>query len=448
MLTRLTLTFWLCAAACLAAAEPAKPTAGKTGTDDKSTTEATGTDEFAETIRRLVRQLDAPQKARREEAEKDLVALGTKILDYLPENTDRMSAEAGQRLDRVREKLEKSEAESSIEPSAVTLSGEKPLSEILKALEEQTHNKLVDLRSEFGQEVGDPKLKVDFQQAPFWQALDDVLDQAELTIYPYTSENGGLGLMSRGESRLPRHGQAVYTGAFRIEGTEFVARRDLRDPMSHILSLTLEAAWEPRLQPIVIVQPASDLLAVDDNGQAIPVAASAGDMQFPIDADMKSVELPIQFQLPERNVRRIASLKGKLTAMLPGRVEAFRFANLDKNKRTDRRRAGVTVSLESVRKNEAVWEVRVLLSFEKATGALESHLSTGWVTSNFAALEGPDNKTVPFAGLETTRETETEVGTAYYFDVPNIKGFTFVYKTPTAIVSLPVAYELKGLDLP
>ncbi|OYV81323.1 MAG: hypothetical protein B7Z73_18215, partial [Planctomycetia bacterium 21-64-5] len=349
---------------------------------------------------------------------------------------------------RVREKLEKSEAESSIEPSAVTLSGEKPLSEILKALEEQTHNKLVDLRSEFGQEVGDPKLKVDFQQTPFWKALDDVLDQAELTIYPYTSENGGLGLMSRGESRLPRHGQAVYTGAFRIEGTEFVARRDLRDPMSHILSLTLEAAWEPRLQPIVIVQPASDLVAVDDNGQAIPVAASAGDMQFPIDADMKSVELPVQFQLPERNVRRIASLKGKLTAMLPGRVEAFRFANLDKNKRADRRKAGVTVSLESVRKNEAVWEVRVLLSFEKATGALESHLSTGWVTSNFAALEGPDNKTVPFAGLETTRETETEVGTAYYFDVPNIKGYTFVYKTPTAIVSLPVAYELKDLDLP
>ncbi|HQU46779.1 MAG TPA: hypothetical protein PK867_28505 [Pirellulales bacterium] len=448
MLTRLTLTLWLCAVACLAAAEPAKPTAGKTGTDDKSTTEATGTDEFAETVRQLVRQLDAPQKARREEAEKDLVALGTKILDYLPENTDRMSAEAGQRLDRVREKLEKSEAESSIEPSAVTLSGEKPLSEILKALEEQTHNKLVDLRSEFGQEVGDPKLKVDFQQTPFWKALDDVLDQAELTIYPYTSENGGLGLMSRGESRLPRHGQAVYTGAFRIEGTEFVARRDLRDPMSHILSLTLEAAWEPRLQPIVIVQPASDLVAVDDNGQAIPVAASAGDMQFPIDADMKSVELPVQFQLPERNVRRIASLKGKLTAMLPGRVEAFRFANLDKNKRADRRKAGVTVSLESVRKNEAVWEVRVLLSFEKATGALESHLSTGWVTSNFAALEGPDNKTVPFAGLETTRETETEVGTAYYFDVPNIKGYTFVYKTPTAIVSLPVAYELKDLDLP
>jgi hypothetical protein len=188
--------------------------------------------------------------------------------------------------------------------------------------------------------------------------------------------------------------------------------------------------------------------AIDDNGQPISVSASEGEMQFPVDSDMKSVELPIQFQLPERNVRRIASLKGKLTALLPGGVETFRFANLDKTKRVDRRRGGVTVALESVRKNAAVWEVRMLMIFEKATGALESHLSTGWVTNNFAALEGPDRKTIPYAGLETTRETETEVGMAYYFDVPDLKGYTFVYKTPTAIVSLPVEYELKDLDLP
>lgn len=448
MLKRLTFAACLCSAACFAAEENEKTTAVKTGTSGKAATSAPDSDaDLAETVKQLVRKLDAPQKARREEAEKDLVALGSKVLDYLPENTDRMSAEAGQRLDRIREKLEKTEAEGSIEPSVVTLSGEKPLTEILAAIDQQTHNKLVDLRAAFGQEVGDPKLKVDFQQTPFWKALDVVLDQAELTIYPYSSENGGLGLTSRGESRLPRVGQAVYSGAFRIEGTEFVARRDLRDPMSHVLSLTLEAAWEPRLQPIVIMQPSSELEAIDDNGQALPIAPSAGDMQFPIDSDMKSVELPIQFQLPERNVRRIATLKGKLTAMLPGRVETFRFTGLEKNKRTDRRRAGVTVTLESVRKNEAVWEVRVVLSFEKATGALESHLSTGWVTSNFAALEA-DGKTIPYAGLETTRETETEVGTAYYFDVPAIKGYTFVYKTPTAIVSLPVAYELKELDLP
>ena len=38
---------------------------------------------------------------------------------------------------------------------------------------------------------------------------------------------------------------------------------------------------------------------------------------------------------------------------------------------------------------------------------------------------------------------------AYKFVLPKgLKGYTFVYKTPTAIVSLPIDYELKDLDLP
>ncbi|HVX12955.1 MAG TPA: hypothetical protein VHC22_17360 [Pirellulales bacterium] len=440
----------LCAAGWLVADEPDKPATDTTSANDKSTPADPPHEQpdLGETVRQLIRELDAGQKARREEAEKKLLALGVKALDHLPENTDRLSAEAGQRLDRVREKLEKSVAENSIEKTVVTLTGEQPLSEVLAAIEKQTGNKIVDLREEFGQEVGDPKLKVDFKETPFWPALDQVLDDAELTIYPYASEQGGLGITSRSGSRVPRRGTAIYSEAFRIEGTEFIARRDLRDPMSHMLSLTLEASWEPRLRPIVITQPSAAVTAVDDNGQAISVSASSGDMQIPVDSEMKSVEIPIQFELPERNARRIASLKGKLTAMLPGRVETFRFGNLDKTKRVDRKRAGVTVALEGVRKNGAVWEVRVLLMFEKATGALESHLSTGWVSNNYAALEGPDQKIIQHAGLETTRETETDVGVAYYFDVPSLKGHTLIYKTPTAIVSLPVEYELKDLDLP
>lgn len=425
-----------------------QPPAGASATSDKSAPAEAATPELGDTVRQLIRDLDAGQKSRREEAEKKLLSLGTRVLDFLPENTDRLSAEAGQRLDRVREKLEKNAAANSLEPTSVTCSGEKPLSKLFALIEEQTGNKIVDLRSEFGQDVGDPDLKVAFDNAPFWAALDRVLDDAELTIYPYSSEQGGLGITSRGDSRLPRYGSAVYSGAFRIEGTEFVARRDLRDPMSHMLNLTLEAAWEPRLSPIVITYPSGSIAAVDEQGRPVPAADSAGDMQFPINSDTKSVEVPIQFQLPERNVRRIASLKGKLTAMLPGRIETFRFSGLDKTKRVDRKRAGVTVALETVRKNGAVWEIRMLLMFEKATGALESHLSTGWVSNNFAALENAKGEMIPYAGLETTRETETEVGVAYYFDVPSLKGHTFVYKTPTAIISLPIEFELKDLDLP
>ena len=85
MLKRLTFVFCLSTAACFADDDDAKTAAGKTGTNDKAATSAPDSEsDLADTVKQLVRKLDAPQKARREEAEKDLVALGSKVLDYLP----------------------------------------------------------------------------------------------------------------------------------------------------------------------------------------------------------------------------------------------------------------------------------------------------------------------------------------------------------------------------
>jgi hypothetical protein len=107
----------------------------------------------------------------------------------------------------------------------------------------------------------------------------------------------------------------------------------------------------------------------------------------------------------------------------------------------------VSVVVDQVRKNNEVWEVRMRVVFDKAAGALESHL--GWIFNNEAYLENPAGEQVQYATLETTRQTENEVGVAYLFDVPEgLKGHTFVYKTPVAIVNMPVEYELKDLELP
>jgi hypothetical protein len=418
--------------------------AEKAAAEDAKTPDAP----LAETVRKLIRELDAPQKSRRLEAEKKLLALGAKVLDHLPENTDNLRGEVKLRLDHIREQLEKADAQQTVEPTSVTLHGEMPLSKALAELEEQTGNKLVDLRPEFNEDTADPDVRLEFDKAPFWQVLDQVLDQANLGIY-LSAEEGGLGLVSRAGNGAPRVGRAIYTGAFRMEATELVGRRDLRNPTNQMLTLLLEAAWEPRLQPIAIMQPLDAVEAVDDNGQPVQVASAGNELEIDVDADLKSVELPLQFNLPERNARRIARLKGKLTALLPGKVETFRFGNLEKTKRVERRRADVAVVLDEVRKNGSVWEVRVLLVFERATGALQSHLAAGWIDNNKAFLEAADKEKLPYAGLETTRQTDTEAGVAYKFVVPKgLKGYTFVYQTPTAIVSLPIEYELKDLDLP
>lgn len=404
-------------------------------------------DDLAPTVSQLVRQLDAPEKARRDDAEQQLLELGQEVLEFLPETNERTPAEVALRLERVRSQLERARAEGSVEASTVTLSGQdRLLSAVLAEIARQTGNKLVDFREEFNQETPDPKLDVAFDKTPFWPALDQVLDQAGLAVYNY-GEADGIAVVSRSESQLPRHGRATYAGSFRIEATEFTARRDLRDPGSHTLQLVLETSWEPRLEPIVVMHLPDGVQATDENGQPIQVASAGNELEFEVNTDVDSIDLPIHFVLPERNVQRIASLKGKLAALLPGRMETFRFEGLEKAKKVEQRRAGVTVILDGVRKNNEVWEVRVRIAFEKASGALESHRD--WIYNNEAYLENPQGEKVLFGTLETTRRTESEVGVAYLFDIPRgPKGHVFVYKTPAAIVSVPVEYELKDLALP
>ena len=159
-----------------------------------------------------------------------------------------------------------------------------------------------------------------------------------------------------------------------------------------------------------------------------------------------TTELLIPLKLPERSIKQIASLKGKLTAMVPGRVETFRFADLAV-RGAEQRKAGVAVILDQVRRNNEIWEIRVVVRFDKAAGALESH--RGWVFNNEAYLETKDGQRINYDGFETTRQTEQDVGMAYYFDLEKgPTGLTFVYKTPSVVTQLPVEYEIKNLPLP
>ncbi|MEX0711271.1 MAG: hypothetical protein WD278_02910 [Pirellulales bacterium] len=409
--------------------------------------EAPAGEDLAPEVRKLVRQLDAPEKALRDEAEQKLIELGVAALSLLPETTDRTPAEVALRLERIRSRLERTQAEAAVNGSTVSLEGSGlSLAEVFEAIEKQTGNKLVDFREQFNQEPAPLKLALDVENMLFWQALDQVLDQANLTIYSYGAEEG-LAVVGRSNSQLPRFGRANYAGSFRIEATEFSAHRDLRDPNSHTMQLGIEAAWEPRLKPVVIIQPAGAIEAMTDAGEPLPIAGGDTEMEISVSPGATSADLFVNFELPDRGVKRIASLKGKLSVVLPGRIETFRFGNLEKAKKVERRKAGVTVVLDEARKNNEVWEVRVRVVFDKASGALESH--RGWIFNNEAYLEAPNKETIASGSLETTRQTETDVGIAYLFDVPDgLKGYTFVYRTPAAIVTVPIEYELKDLELP
>jgi hypothetical protein len=400
--------------------------------------------DLAPTVTKLVRQLDAAEKVRREEAERQLLELGPPVLPHLPA-PDAGSAEVRLRLARVRTQLETRQGEQQVQASQVTISGKAlALGDILSDIEKQTTNKLVDYRREFGQQADKKTLDLDFDKTPFWPAVDQLLDQAGMTIYQYAGVPG-LPLVNRAGNALPRYKRGVYAGAFRVEATEITARRDLRDSNGQALKLAVEVAWEPRLAPIAITEAAATVTAIGDNGETL-TAGSGGEFEATVNPGDSSADMPVTFSLPGREMKKIASLKGSFGVMLPGQVEAFRFEKLRSGTPNEQRRGSVKVILDQVRPNNDIWEVRVRVVFDAPGRALESHRT--WVLHNEAALETPDKQAIEFAGLETTRQTENEVGVSYLFDVADVAGCTFIYKTPTVLMNAAVPYELTDIPLP
>lgn len=399
-------------------------------------------------VQSLVRQLGSNEAAKREAAEKELIAIGPDVLEHLPTTNARTPAEERVRLGRIRSTLEKAAAEAVTRPSLVTLSGEMPVSEAIEKIAQQTGNKLVDYRERFNQDAADPKIKVNLSKVSFWEALDTVLDAAQLTLYNYDEEKGALAYTSRNDNAPARLGSGSYGGLFRLEPKRIQATRDLQASMSHVLRLTLDAVWEPRVRPIALEIPLADLTALDESGNAISIDTSEGTLEVPVETVGTGVEIDLPFSAPPRSVKTLASLKGRMTAVVLGKVESFEFADIDKARSVEQERGGVTVVLESCRKNADIYDVGMRVRFDRAANALESHRA--WIYDNESYLIDPKNRRIDNAGLEATLVDVNEVGISYKF---NLEGDTpgsykFIYKTPAAIIRIPVSFEIKNIALP
>lgn len=405
-------------------------------------------------VRELVAKLDAGEVAARDEAEAGLSRLGPAALAHLPRITPRTSPELKQRLVRVRAALELQYAQAAGRPSKVTLAGESmKLSEVLAAIEKQTGNKIVDRRE--ADDRSDPVVKAKFNETPFWQALDDVLDQAKLSIDPHAADDegnpvAGVSIVRRRGGQADRRTNVSYAGPLRIEATSLQSRRDLRSADTGQLKVTLGVSWEPRISPVAVNQPAQNVKAVDDRGKPVAAGNEQADPEIPVVSGTKSLELEVPLALPSREAKRLASLKGKLVLLTPGRNETFRFEKLAGAKKakddTEKARGDVTVTLSRVAENNDLWEIRVQVNYGRTEGAVQSHY--GWIYENRAHLEGPDGKPITPAGFESDG-IEGGIEATYYFNrKEGLEGCTFVYSTPAVLLNVPVEYELRDLPLP
>jgi hypothetical protein len=405
--------------------------------------------DIAAEVARLAKQLNSDELTARNKAEEQLTALGPAALPHLPATTDRTPAEVATRLARVRQALQQARAQQAAEGSTVTLEGDLPPGLSLKDFSKQSGNTITDHR-ELDEDAKEPAVTVKFDKVLFWRALDELLDDANLDVDHFLGEPG-IVVVARAPGRQPRTKGASYAGPFRLEATRFEALRDLRSPGNRSLKLFVEASWEPRLKPIIISLPLDEIRAmagseqVEIDGQGEPTA--------PIGDGASAIELEIPLRAPQRSIERIDSVKGRLKAIVPGDVETFRFVDLPvakdgAAKKIEQRKASVTVTVDALRKNNDIWELELRVRFDDPSGALDSYLS-GWLLGNEAFFEKPGDSPIEPGTLEQTRQLPNEIGVKYLFDLPQgPKGLTFVYKSPTAVFTIPVDYEFKDLELP
>ncbi len=396
-------------------------------------------------VRRYVEQLDAPQLARRTAAQEALSALGPDILPLLPQDDRRLPAETRERLKQIRQTLQNRAASKAFQPSRITLRRDGiPLAECLRLLSERSGNRIVNRRAKLDQAK---TVSADFDQTPFWDALAAILDQTDLTVYPFGPERA-VTLVTRQEGQIPFGRQGQTVGPFRILPIGMVAKRSLAIPTDAGLQLNLQVLWEPRLNPIRLRLPLNSLEAIDTHDRSwITESVSSGTLDATVDQNAPAVSLTIPLKLPPRDVSRLKTVSGKLNLLMPGRTETFRFDRLTDSKSISKQFAGVTVELQETRRDGPVWGVWILVRYDRPHDALESYL--GWMLRNRAFLETADGEKIEPDSFETTRRTNREFGLVYRFRLENRPvDMTFVYETPGTIQEMTVDFQLEDLELP
>lgn len=394
-------------------------------------------DELRSRVAELVDTLDADQLAQRQQAERELLALGPDALPLLPEVDDRFSAEAQQRLRRIRQTLQQQRAEADAEARTVRLGSVASLDEALAKITSQSG---VSLEV---QGPADAPLQLSLGPLSFWQTLDTVLDAAALDVNFYAGAPGQLALAPRSESRPSRTDSAAYAGVYRLEATAATARRDFRQPELDRLSIGIEVAWEPRLTPIGLNLPLDRVTATLGDGTELKPDAGQIDIAAHSQLPFSQINLPLP--LPAGSPERIATLKGTLRAMLPGANEHFQVPLSDP---PDAAAVGnLTFVVEQVRANGAVHEVRMEVAFTEAGNAFESHRQ--WIFENPAYVVDADGQRLEHLGYQVYRQTSDRVGIGYLFDLDGqLEGKTFHYETPVSVVQKEVDFELKDILLP
>ena len=392
-------------------------------------------------VQQCLRDLDSDSLAKRELAEKQLIEMGDAILPMLDETPISASAETKTRLSRIRHQLQVKQINEFVKSKSVSLKGIYDIGDAFAAIEKQTGNKYS------GYQERDINLKLDLEDVPCLEAVDRILDDAKLQIDPYQFAPGAHTLRARPIAQMDRSGFGTYASAFRVEATQIDAVRDLRNPELSGMRIQLEVGWEPRIHPIAIELPTENIKMLDEFGDDIGVQLNGLTISNDVLVDAPLSQLVLPAELPDHETWKISKMVATMNVLLPGPVKTFKFDKIGDSIGKTIRVGDAQVKLENVSDNVDIHGVVLRLEFDQAANALESY--RGWIFNNKLSLVGADGKKFAPIGSETMAQDQNYVTIQYLFDLDvDPKTLSLEYTSPTAIIKVPVKFELKNIELP
>lgn len=396
-----------------------------------------------ETIRDAVRDLEANELAVRDRAEKELVAMGTSVLAYLPAVNARTSGELKVRLQRIRQSLQQSKVENFFEASRISLTGKMKLTEAIEKIAQQSNNPIKLANADA---MADVEVELDAADAPFWEVMTKVMKQANLRVTTFGTTEREL-VLNAGAPSSDSVPASFISGPFRVDVSSVRTTLPFNSPLGGQLDLSFLVTWEPRLKPVFMQVPMSSLKTELGSGLALEASNAEAAPEIPLNLGGSSTQIDIQLQRPERSEIQIRKLSGEFTIAVPSERHEYIFQKFGNGARQSEKFGDVTVTLEGTRRNGAVYEMRVFVEFGDSQGALDSF--RGWILSNEAFLRDARNTRIPNVGLNTYAITSNAVGIAYLFQIngdPN--DYKLVYESPASVTKQTVAYELNNIALP
>lgn len=394
---------------------------------------------IAKRVDELAKALDSNRLGDRDRAEKQLVDMGELCLEFLPPVSDDQSPELLMRLERIRSSLDPQDHQNTFKPSTITLKGAMTGREALEKLAESTGNKFELSDSERLQQ----SITADFEDTPFWEAIDEILDQLGLSFSNYDGFN--LELIETTPQSTLRINSAVYCGAFRLEPIRVTKNSDLVSPLQSKLTISLLISWEPRLTPSLLTLDPSKLEFECDSGEVLDFVDDAPLLVSPSGGTQAVVD--IECRMPSTRATSILNWSGELEAVVPGPLVTVSFSDLSIAEGKSLVNGMLSVTVDSVRKNRSVREITLAVSL-KSQGSKESDWDS-IATMQEAVVFDLRASRIENVGWSSEYLGENRRAFTYLFDFPGeLEGHRLNFKAPGSIKKGVLPFDGGEIPIP